>query len=200
VTSIILAGGRSLRLGRNKAFEVIGDQHLIQRVILRLAKVSEQIIVAFAEERPLPALPPHLEVKVVTDIHPGAGALGGLYTGLRHSSSFHSLVVACDMPFLNIPLLRYLMSLAPGFDAVVPWLGGLPEPLHAVYSKNCLSPIEEVLRQGKLKVIDFFPQIKVRYVDEAEIEQFDPKHLSFFNINTEADLEKARALAQDSAG
>lgn len=199
LTSIILAGGKSLRLRHDKVFEVIEDQNMLQRVIDRLAQVSQEIIIVTSEGRPLPPLLSPLKIKVMTDTYPGRGALGGLYTGLKHSSSFHSLVVACDMPLLSTPLLRYLLSLAPGFDAVVPRLKELLEPLHAIYSQNCLSPIEQMLSEGKLKVTDFFSQIKVRYVDQAEIERFDPQHLSFFNINTEADLEKARALARNSS-
>lgn len=183
-------------MGRNKLFEVIEGQNLLQRAVNHLSEVSQQIIVVSTERRSLPSFTSPTEIQIVTDIYANKSVLGGLYTGLKHSGSCHSLVIACDMPFLSIPLLRYLISLAPGFDVVVPRLGGLLEPLHAVYSKNCLSPIEEALRQGELKVTAFFPGVKMRYVDGAEMEQFDPQHLSFFNINSEADLKKARALVQ----
>ncbi|MCK4362854.1 MAG: molybdopterin-guanine dinucleotide biosynthesis protein MobA, partial [Dehalococcoidia bacterium] len=104
----------------------------------------------------------------------------------------------CDMPFLNIDLLRYIMELSPGFDVVIPRVDEGVEPLHSVYSKNCLAPIEAYLREGRLKVSDLLPELKVRYVDNAEIERFDPRHLSFFNINSEADLERARRLLESS--
>jgi len=190
VTSIVLAGGKSLRLGRNKALEEIGGQRLIERVIDRLSLLGNEIIVVTSSTNQ----PPDLGLRRVVDIYPGKGALGGIYSGLKHSTSFHSLVVACDMPFLNIDLLRYLLELSQGFDVVIPRVGRLLEPLHAVYSQNCLPPIEDMLEKGNLKIGDLFDAVKVRYIDEAEIERFDPEHLSFFNINSETDLEHARSL------
>jgi molybdopterin-guanine dinucleotide biosynthesis protein A len=100
------------------------------------------------------------------------------------------------MPFLNIALLRHLMESSPGFDIVIPRVAGNVESLHAVYSKNCLTPIEAMLHEGRLRITDLFHAARVRYVEEAEIEKFDPERLSFFNINSEADLERARALLE----
>ena len=79
---------------------------------------------------------------------------------------------------------------------VIPRLGNMVEPLHAVYSKGCLAPIECLLKQGNLSIRELFTLVKVRYVGAAEIDRFDPKHLSFFNVNTEADLETAREIAR----
>jgi len=135
-----------------------------------------------------------LKAKVVVDIYPGKGSLGGIYTGLVSANTFYSLVVACDMPFLNRALLRYLVGLAPDFDVVVPNVNGWIEPLHAIYSKNCLTPIEKLLHQGKLGVRQLFDLVNTRYVCEDEIIKFDPERLSFFNINTKDDLEKAKTL------
>jgi len=98
------------------------------------------------------------------------------------------------MPFLNRALLQHLIGLAPGFDVVVPRTSGLTEPLHAVYSKRCLVSIEQLLNQGGLAISRLFSLIKTRYVDENEIARFDPDHLSFFNVNTQDDLAKARLL------
>jgi len=98
---------------------------------------------------------------------------------------------------LNQALLRYMLQISAGFDLVVPRLGDMVEPLHAVYSQACLAPIESLLKQGNLSVIQLFTLVKLRYVEAEEINRFDPKHLSFFNINTEADLEKARELVGD---
>jgi len=93
-------------------------------------------------------------------------------------------------------LLRYMILSSPGQDVVIPRVGGLTEPLHAIYSKRCLRPIERVLAAGGLKIVSFFPEVRVRYVEEQEISLFDPQCLSFFNINTPGDLEKARNLAR----
>jgi molybdopterin-guanine dinucleotide biosynthesis protein A len=96
------------------------------------------------------------------------------------------------MPFLNRELLHHLMAQSSNVDAVIPCLGGQPEPLHALYSKACLAPMERMLRDGDLKIAPLFEAVRVRYVDEETIDRIDPRHLSFFNINTQADLEEAR--------
>lgn len=193
MTSIVLAGGRGGRLGRDKLSERVGGHTMLQRVMDCLTLLSNEILVVIAQGQAKPALP--TEAKVVVDLYPGKGVLGGIYTGLVASSSLHNLVVACDMPFLNPSLLRYLMQVSPGFDAVIPRVGGIRlEPLHALYSKNCLAPIHQQLQQGNLRIASFLDQVRVRYVEEAEIDRFDPQHLSFFNINTPADLERARAM------
>lgn len=200
VTSIVLVGGRGLRLGREKAVEKIDNQTLLERVINCLALLGNEILVVTAQGQPNPLPPPQSEkIRILVDIYPNKGALGGIYTGLRASDSFYNLVVACDLPFLNINLLRYLIDCAPNFDAVVPRFKGEIEPLHSVYSKNCLTAIDKQLEQGRLKVRDFLNQVKVRYVEEEEIDRFDPEHWSFFNINSEADLQRARELAQREA-
>jgi molybdopterin-guanine dinucleotide biosynthesis protein A len=193
MTSIVLAGGRSLRLGQNKVMMTMAGQSLIKRVIARLAPLSSEVIVALSQRGQNPALP-FPEVKMVFDLYPGKGALGGIYTGLINSTSFYNLVVACDMPFLNVELLRYMSQLSPGFDLVVPSVGRNVEPLHAVYGKSCLEPMAELLRQSDFKISDLFNSVKVRYVEQEEIDKFDPEHLSFFNVNTKADLEKAKEL------
>jgi len=195
MTSIVLAGGKSLRLGREKALEEIGGRSLIERVIERLSLLGNEIIVVTSSSDQLP----DLGVKRVIDSYPGKGNLVGIYSGLKEASSSHALVVGCDMPFLNVALLRHLIALSPSFDVVIPRVYEGVEPLHAVYSKNCLAPIEATLGEGKRRIVDFFPAVSVRYVENAEIERFDPRHLSFFNINSEADLERARALLEREA-
>ena len=131
----------------------------------------------------------------MVDLYPGKGSLIGIFTGLVHSANFLNLVVACDMPFLNLDLLRYMVDISPGFDVVIPRIGDQMEPLHAVYSRNCLGPMEKQIKQGNLKITGFFDSLKVKYVGKEELDRFDPERLSFFNINTEADLKKARVLA-----
>jgi len=194
---IVLAGGKGLRLGRDKILEVIGDSNLLQRVVSQLGSFNSNIVVVVASGKSLPQFTDYPRLRIVTDIYPGKGALGGLHAGLATSNTFYNLVVACDMPFLNQALLQYMVQLSPGFDLVVPRVGELVEPLHAVYSRNCLAPIERLLKQGEIRVRALFELVKVRYVEADEIERFDPKHLSFFNINTEADLEMAQRLAKE---
>lgn len=195
INCIILAGGRGLRLGRNKILETINNTSLLQRVISQLRFLDSTLIIVTARGQSFPELSGNPELKIVTDTYPGKGPLVGIYTGLAASDSFYNLVVAGDMPFLNQPLLQYMTQITDNFDLIVPRLGDLAEPLHAIYSKNCLAPAEGLLKQDNLSILDLFPLVRVRYVEAEEINRFDTEHLSFFNINTEADLERARKLA-----
>ncbi len=193
-TSIILAGGKNLRLGKSKALETVGGKSLIERVIERLRPLTNRILVVTSREQL--DLPNAFEVEVLEDIYPDKGPLGGIYAGLLASESSHSIVVACDMPFLNTELLRYMLGLSRGFDAVVPRLEeGMIEPLHAIYSKSCLGNMETQLESSKLGVNSFLKTVRVRYVERAESQRLDPHLLSFFNINYQSDLDRAIALA-----
>ena len=194
---IILAGGKSLRLGYDKFLETVGNKNLLQRVISCVSPLSGDIILVTARELTTLQSINYPKLRVATDIYPGKGPLVGIYTGLVTSTSFYNLVVASDTPFLNQVLLRYMIQLSTNFDIVTPRVGNLVEPLHTVYTKSCLAPIEQMIKQGKLRVDKLFSLVRVRYVEAEEIERFDPKHLSFFNINTKADMEKARELAEE---
>jgi len=197
ISCIVLAGGKGLRLGHNKTLEVIGNRSLLQRVVSGHTFFNGDIIIVTAPKQPFSQFIDYPKLTIVTDIYPGKGSLGGIYTGLAVSDSFHNLAVSCDMPFLNQALLGYMTQISASFDLVIPRLGDMVEPLHAVYSKGCLVPIEGLLKQGNLKIIELLNLVRVRYVEAAEINRFDPKHLSFFNINTEADLKMARQLARE---
>ncbi len=192
ISCIVLAGGKGLRLGHDKALETVGNKSLLQQVVSQLCFFNSDIIIVTATKQSLPQLTGYS--KTVIDTYPGKGPLGGIYTGLVASDSLYNLVVACDMLFLNQALLRYMIQLSANFDAVVPRLGNMVEPLHAIYSKDCLASIESLLKQGNLSVTKLFALVKVRYVEAEEMSRFDPKHLSFFNINTQADLERARQM------
>jgi len=139
--------------------------------------------------------PPSPRIKLVSDIYPGKGPLGGIYTGLATSSCLGAIVVGCDMPFLSVALLDYMAQFSPAFDVVVPRIREMVEPLCAVYSKDCLAPIQRLLKRNELRISELFNAAKVKYIEEDEINSFDPEHLSFFNINTRTDLDKARRLA-----
>ena len=196
MTSIILAGGKSLRLGRSKFLETLGDKSLIQWVIDRLATLSTEIIIATARGEAIPCSSA-VRMKTVADVYPGKGPLAGIHSGLIASSGSRAIVVGCDTPFLSVGLLEYMTQTSPTFDISVPRIKDKVEPLCAVYSKNCLAPIQELLKQNELMIIELFHMVKVRYVEEDEINSFDPEHLSFFNINSQADLDRARRLATE---
>ena len=195
INCIALAGGKGSRLGRDKLAEIIGDRSMLERVVSCLSLFNGEIIIVKATKQSLPRFTGYSKLRVVSDTYPNRGPLGGLYTGLTESGTFRNLVVACDMPFLDQALLRYMVQLSADYDMVVPRLDNMFEPLHAVYSKDCLAPIERLMEQGNLGVHALLDMVKVRYVDAEEIDRFDPEHLSFFNINTEADLKTAKELA-----
>ncbi|MFB0536626.1 MAG: molybdenum cofactor guanylyltransferase [Anaerolineae bacterium] len=196
VSGIVLAGGQSSRLGMDKSFVNVNGQSLIKQIVAKLARLSDDVIIVANS----PEKYHHLEARLVGDIYPGKGALGGIYSGLKSAANTHSLVVACDMPFLDLNLLRYMILLARGHDVVIPRVGGFPEPLHAIYSKSCLEPIDRLLARGGLKIIDFFPEVRVRYVEEGEVDIFDPQHLSFFNVNVPGDVEEMKELVRRDKG
>ena len=197
VTAIILAGGKNLRLGRPKATEIIGGKSIVERVIERLRPLASQMLIVTGAERA--DLPDTGDAEFLADLYPGYGPLGGIYTGLVASRTSHSIVVACDMPFLNTELLGYMVEQTGDFDAVVPRLdGGMTEPLHAVYSRSCLETIRRRLESKQLSVNSFIKALRVRYIGQAESQRFDPELLSFFNINYQADVERAIAIEAEN--
>jgi len=183
-----------LRLGRIKALEILNGQSLIERTVDCLYSLSHSVLVITSQEQFEVIAASRLRGKVIVDLCPGRGALGGIYTALASADSCYSLVVGCDMPFLNRNLLRYLIGLAPGFDLVVPRVDGMYEPLHAVYSQSCLAPVTKLMEQNNLGISNLFDIVNTRYVDKDEIVKFDSQFLSFFNVNTLYDLRKAKEI------
>ena len=194
VSGIVLAGGKSRRLGRDKAVEPVGGEPLIQRVIGRLSQVAGQMVVVVADAQRGADLSLPDTAKVAIDMFPGGGSLGGIFTGLSVADANWGVVVACDMPFLNLELLGYMLALRDGYDAVVPVLDDRPEPTHAIYSKACLPYMESRLQANDLKIARFFDEVRVKYLPQRAVERRDPEHLSFFNVNTQEDLDRALAL------
>ncbi len=190
INCIILAGGKSTRFGHDKVLEKIGNTSLLEQVISHVDPISKDIIIVTAKGRTFAHLANRPKIKVVSDIFPEQGSLGGIYTGLVNSESFYNLVVAADMPLLNEELLRYMIKVAKGYDFTLPRFDDWFEPLHAVYSRNCIAPIKSILEQGKKSILELFNYVKMNYVDAKEIDKFDPQHLSFMNINTPQDKER----------
>lgn len=191
---IVLAGGYSSRMGQDKCALVLKGKSLLWRTINRLKQLHEEVIVVLAKGQSNPWPEDLPNVKFTVDLYSGKGPLMGIYAGLKASNHDYSIVVGCDMPFLNVNLLRYMLEVAPGFEIVTPAINGLVEPLHAVYSRRCVGIMEGMLGEGRLQVKRILEGVRVRYVDKKEIDLFDPDHLSLFNLNTPADLEKAKQI------
>ena len=187
LTVALLAGGKSSRMGTDKSFVLVHGRPMIEIIRERVAGLGEELILVANK----PDDYAYLGLPLVGDIYPDHGSLGGIYTALATAAHPHTLVVACDMPWLNRDLLRYMIGLRQTADVVVPVWQDYPEPLHAIYSKACLGPIEAKLKAKMLKITVFFGQVAVRFVARAEIEQFDEDGRSFANINSPQDLEEA---------
>ena len=187
VTGVLLAGGNSRRMGRNKALMPLVGHRLVDRVLAVLRGIFDDLLMVTNS----PDLYADLGVRMVPDLVAGKGALGGIHSAIHHAATPHCLVVACDMPFLNAAVLRYLVEQRAGYDVVVPSVHGRPQPLHAVYGKACLQPIARRLETDRLHVVGFFPQVRVREVTAEELADFDPEGLSFRNLNTPEEFADA---------
>lgn len=186
-TGIVLAGGKSSRMGRNKALLDFGGTRIIEHTVDLFKSIFPEVIIVTNSPEEYASM----GIKTVTDIFPGKGSLGGIYTGLIHSSHDYSFIASCDMPFLRRELIEFLISLKEGYDVVVPRLKDGYEPLHAVYSKNCINQIEGMIDKGDLRIIGFYPEVRVREVSEDELAPFNPEPSSFININTPDEYQEA---------
>ena len=167
---------------------------MIRRVIERVEQLSEEIVVVVADQVRANALPLDAGHRVVLDRYPGTGSLGGIFSGLEAAGNDWIIAVACDMPFLNLSLISRMLSFRENVDAVVPVTEGRPEPTHALYSKACLPFIEPRLLARDLKISGFYDQVRVNYIPEGDVALLDPEFLSFFNVNTPEDVERALSL------
>ena len=193
MVGVVLVGGKSRRYGRNKALEFFQGERLIDRQVRTVGSLFSEVLVITNE----PELYLHLDVTIVRDVIPRQGPLGGIYTGLLFAQGKSVFVTACDMPFVQPAVVRRMMQLAADYDVVVPEKVEGLEPLHAIYSSRCLPHVEKMLDQGTLQVINFFPAVKVYRISSEEIGQLDPQGLSFFNINTPDDMDRAKELLEE---
>ena len=194
LTACIQAGGQSSRMGEDKALKRFLGRPLIQRVVERLAPVADELIVTTNR----PEDYSFLDLRLIPDLKPGRGALGGLYTAIASASNPFVAVVACDMPFASAKLIEAATNLMvqEGADVVIAKSEEGYEPLHAVYRREtCLPAIEAAIAADQWKVIAWFPEVKVRVLTSDEIKASDPTGLAFWNVNTPEEFEKAEELA-----
>jgi molybdopterin-guanine dinucleotide biosynthesis protein A len=195
-TVAIMAGGKSSRMGTDKSFVPLLGKLMIERVLDRVSDLGQDETIVITNR---PDDYARLNLPTFADVIPGKGALGGIYTAVYRSSNEDTLIVACDMPFVNRDLLRHMVGLRGEGDAsvdlIIPRVEDHPQGFHAIYRKTCLRPIRACLDADRLKVISFHDQVRARYLDPPEWMRFDPKGLSFWNINTPEELEAAQQLA-----
>ena len=194
VTGVIQAGGRSTRMGGEpKALLELGGKRIIERVVDAVGSVLDDLLVVTNT----PERYAFLGLPMVPDAFPDGGALGGIYTGLRAAGGDAAFTVACDMPFLHPAIVRLVVERAGEADVVIPRTGDQLETMHAVYGKGCLGPMQARLRAGALKIVGFFPDVHVVELDAAGIARHRPPEVAFMNVNTPAELARARALAAE---
>ncbi len=224
VSAVILAGGRSARMGQDKAWLDIQGQPMAEHIARRILPLAAELIFVAQDAEPFRRLASALPVpaRVTADRFPGAGPLAGIHAGLSEARLDLVLVLAVDMPFVRVPLLRYMISLAAGYDAVVPALPHVAppqrgtaagahrteeheaasttpserlalEPLHALYRLRCLPAVTARLEAGDRRAISFLPDVRARLVLPHEIAPFDPDFSSFRNVNTPEEWRLAAA-------
>jgi molybdopterin-guanine dinucleotide biosynthesis protein A len=203
LTISIQAGGQSSRMGEDKALKPFLGRPLIQRVIERLSPIADEIVVTTNRPEDYAFLntstPSAVQrLRLISDLKPGRGALGGLYTAIASATHPLVAVVACDMPFASAKLLEAASRLMveEEADVVIAKSEEGYEPLHAVYRRaTCLSAIEAAIDADQWKVIAWFPQVNVRVLTPAEVESLNPDGLAFWNVNTPEEFAKAEELA-----
>jgi molybdopterin-guanine dinucleotide biosynthesis protein A len=188
MTGIILSGGKSTRMGgSNKAFLEVQGERLIDRTVRLFKSLFEEVILV--TNSPLDYI--DQDIRIVTDIIKGKGALGGIFSGLFFSSSSQVFAAACDMPFLKKDIIDYMIQKAGGHDIIVPFLKNGYQPLHAIYSRKCAREIEKQMKTDNLKISAFYHKFRILRISEAEIHPFDPEGKIFFNVNSKEDMENA---------
>lgn len=178
-------------MGEGKASLKIGRKQVMELILEKLRVTFDDVLIVGNSD----FICPLSQVRVLADIILGKGPLGGIYTGLLSSGSEHNFFCACDMPFLNIDLLKFMISEIDGSDAVIPMVRGFVEPLHAIYSKRCLPAIKNCLEKEDLRIKSFFSKVKCKYIPENKIKRHDPSLLSFLNLNTPETVESVRNLS-----
>jgi len=191
ITGVIQAGGKSTRMGgRPKALMELGGRRIIDRVVEVLRRVTRDVLLVTNT----PELYATLGLPMVPDVFPDHGSLGGIYSGLKAAPGDAAFTVACDMPFLMPEVARLVIDRAGLADVVVPKIAEQFETLHACYAKACLAPMEARLREGRLKIVGFFEDVRVLTIAEAEVARFRAAELVFMNVNTPEELARAREL------
>jgi len=192
VTGVLLAGGKSRRMGEDKRYLVVGEQTLLERGLVVLRSIFQEVLVVIAQNSP----PLDVDARVVRDLVPDCGSLGGVYTGLTQATAPCIFVVACDMPFLDQAVIAQFTSRRATADIVMAKLAARLHPMHALYGKRCLPALEQMIRARQLKIQEMVSHasLRVRYVTEADLLTLDPSGRSFQNVNTPEDLEVARSL------
>ena len=202
-SAIVLAGGLSRRLGQDKRMLRLWGATgptLLEYVLGKIVQLCADVVVVLND----PAAWEHLPARLVPDVYADGGSLGGIYAGLLAAEHEYALAVACDMPFLNTDLLGAMLAKVRDYDVLVP-RSPQPgaarnaldvEPLHAIYAKACLAPMQATLESGRRQIAAFFPSVRVAFVEPIETRRYDPAGRSFLNVNTPEQMAEAERELQ----
>ena len=194
VTGVIQAGGKSTRMGGEpKALLEVGGRRIIERVLAAIAPAVDDVLIVTNT----PDLYAFLERPMIPDAFPDHGSLGGIFSGLAAANGDAIFTVACDMPFLHPAVARLVVSRAGEADVVIPRVGDMLETMHASYAKTCLPAMEARLREGRFKIIGFFPDVRVLEIPEADVARHRAPDVLFMNVNTPDELARARSLVAE---
>jgi len=193
ISGVLLAGGKSRRMGQDKRNLMISGKSLFNHVLHVLESVFSEIIIVVAT---ISSVVDQMKHRVVTDLIPDKGSAGGLYTGLTFSSNPQVFAVACDMPFLNPAVIQKVCSLSSSTDVTMVKLSNGLHPMHSVYSKQCLPVLRRMIKADQLRIQDLLLQkdLKTKILGQEVVQEIDPQFKSFLNVNTPADLEVAERL------
>ena len=195
IHGVILAGGKSERLGRDKALESFNGKPLISNVIYAISKHVNNISIVINENTRKKDLSFIGDVSFIVDKFKNAGSLGGIYSGLEKSPSQNIIVFACDMPFISGEIISFMKSnISPKHDIIIPETNGFKHSTHAIYSKNCLPIIKKQLIKKEYKISKIFDKCNTKILKEENINQIELNTKSFFNINYDTDLDKANQI------
>ncbi len=202
LTAVILAGGQSRRMGADKALLRLpsGGPTLIERVVAAARAIADDVVIVGGDAGRLPPM----AVRTVPDAIAGAGPLAGLVAGFAAAWHADILALACDLPYLSVPLLRWMAALPRTWDALAPALPHADgktgwEPLHALYTRACLAPMHAALDRGDRQATAFFPAIAVHPLTADEMRRYDAAGRSTISANTpDAWGEAARWLANQA--
>ena len=191
VTGVLLAGGKSRRMGVDKKNLVVGEQTLLERGLDVLHTTFQEVLVVIAQDSP----PLDVDARVLKDLVSDCGSLGGIYTGLMQATTPYIFVVACDMPFLDRAVIEQFLSRKTTGDIVIAKLAGRLHPMHALYGKGSLPAMEEMILARQLKIQELVSHrfLRVQYITETDLLSIDSSWHSFQNVNTPADLLAAQA-------
>jgi len=187
ITGIILAGGKSTRMGKDKGLLQLNGQTFIEHIYETLKPICKKVIIISNQKEHK-----QFQIPLFEDIHKNKGPLGGIYTGLYHSGTNRNFIVGCDMPFLSIALLKYISKHIDSFhDTIVPVFDGATQPLCAIYSKKNLKQLENMINNDELKMKEAIGNLNTKYISIDENTSFYRPDL-FRNMNTPHDLESIK--------